>query len=257
MVLGPVFRTETAAAAGALNGKVPLVAFTNDVSQADNGAFVFGLTPDQTVAAILNYAKGRGIDSVAVVTQPGESGTQAAEAARRVTRQNGMRLTAVIEGGQEGLMKKIRAAGGGRIPAAVLLPGGGVPMVVDAEALSVSDVKLLGTEQWLGSELGRREAFDKAWFAAPVPSGAFSQAFASQKAATPGILAGLAYDAVNMAKVLAASGEMTEAGVARPEGFEGALGKFRFLPDHRCEREMAILTVENGAVRVIATSDRV
>ncbi len=256
LALGPVFRSETGSAANTLNGRIPLVAFTNDTTLANQGAFVFGLTPEQSVAAILGYAKGKGINSIAVVTQPGEASTQAAEAAQRLGSASGIRVTALVPGGQSGLAQKIRAASGGRLPGAVLLPGGGEALVADGNALKGSGMRLLGTEQWLGASLASHGAFEGAWFAAPAPSGTFSAAFAAQRAATPGILAGLAYDATNMARVLAASGDLNAAGVMRASGFDGALGRFRFRSDRRCERSMAILTFDKGAEKVIATSER-
>lgn len=256
IVLGPLFRDNTQAALKAVDGRVPLVAFTNDVSLAGQGAFVFGLTPEQSVAAILGYAKGKGLDRIAVVTQPGEGSRLAAAAAQRLGGQNGVTITAVVPGGQGSLAATVRRESGGRYPDAILLPGGGEAMIRDAEALGGSKAKLLGTEQWLGNDLASRKAFDKAWFAAPVPSDAFSKTFAAQQSATAGILAGLAYDAVNMARTLAAAGDLSEKGVARSAGFNGALGHFRFRPDHTCERSLSILAVEGGGERVIASSQQ-
>lgn len=256
MALGPVFGAETQAAASAINGRIPLIAFTNDANQINQDAFIFGFTPDQSVSAILAYAKGQGLRRIAVVTQSGELSAQAADAATRLAEPNGITITAVVQGGQDSLSAKIRSASGGKLPDAVLLPDGGDEMIRDAEALSDSGMQLLGTEQWLGSDLASMPAFDKAWFAAPVPPAPFSDAFAAQQSATPGILAGLAYDAVNIARVLAASGDMNAEGVMRTSGFNGALGKFRFRSDRSCDRSLAILSIESGAERVIATSQQ-
>ena len=256
MVLGPVFSAETQAVAGAVGGRVPVIAFTNDASLINQQAFIFGLTPDQSVAAILGYAKGRGLKRIAVVTRPGDVSSQATQSARRLAAQNGIEITAVLPADGGSLARSLKAQSGGRSPDAVLIPFGGEEMIAAAETLKGSGLQLLGTEQWLGRELASRPAFDKAWFAAPVPSAEFTQALSARQGATPGLLAGLVYDAINMARVLAASDDLNVAGVTRAGGFNGALGKFRFRPDHSCDRSLAILSLRNGEEQVIATSQQ-
>lgn len=256
MVLGPVFSAETQAVAGAVGGQVPVIAFTNDSSLRNQQAFIFGLTPDQSVSAILGYAKGQGLSRIAVLTRPGDVSSQAASSAQRLASQNGIDITAIVPADGASLARSIRTASGGRAPDAVLIPFGGEEMIAAAESLKGSGLQLLGTEQWLGRELASRPAFDKAWFSAPAPSPEFSQALAAGRTATPGLLAGLVYDAINMARVLAASDDMDVAGVTRAGGFNGALGKFRFRPDRTCDRSLAILSLQDGEERVIATSEQ-
>ena len=254
MILGPVFGTETQAVAGAVGGRVPVIAFTNDSSLAGPQSFIFGLTPEQSVAAILGYARARGLSRIAVLTKPGDVSSQAATAALRLAPQGGLKITAIVPSDTASLARAVKSAGGGGAPQAVLIPFGGEEMIAAAGALNGSGLQLLGTEQWLGRELASRPAFDKAWFSAPVPSQEFNQALASAQGATPGLLAGLVYDAVNMARVLAVSNAVSVAGVTRASGFSGALGKFRFRPDGRCERSLAILSLQNGREQVVATN---
>ena len=61
----------------------------------------------------------------------------------------------------------------------------------------------------------------------------------------------LGHDAALVASTLGGSKTLDRRGLERPEGFDGALGKFRFLDDGRCQRDLAILTIEAGAIVAI------
>ena len=64
-------------------------------------------------------------------------------------------------------------------------------------------------------------------------------------------MAALGHDATLMAAALNAEGALDRAGLTREDGFDGALGRFRFLDDGRCQRDLAVLTVENGQIVAI------
>ena len=44
---------------------------------------------------------------------------------------------------------------------------------------------------------------------------------------------------------------LDRAGLTREGGFDGVLGRFRFREDGRCQRDLAVLTVENGRLVAI------
>lgn len=92
-----------------------------------------------------------------------------------------------------------------------------------------------------------------AWFAAPDPAAraAFVQAFTARYGAPPPGPADLAYDAADIARVLAPQGYAPGA-LTNPDGFSGVDGWFRLLPDGQVQRGLAIFQVEPGGPRVIA-----
>ncbi len=257
LVLGPLFGSEVPGVLAAIDGKAPLVTFSNDVSLADRGAFVFGITPAQSVSAILRYARGRGIQRFALVTEPGDLGSRAADAARRYAPDIGLTLTGVTTLGgsveRTALIERLKADGNGRLPDAVLLPSGGNTLAPLADRLAGTGMQLLGTVQWTRQDLTGLSALRDAWFASPDPRtfATFSDAYQASHPGDPGILAGLAYDAVTMAQNLTLADNLQRSGITLPGGFPGVVGNFRFVPEGRCERDMAILSIGPSGVRVV------
>lgn len=257
LILGPLFGNEVPSVMAAIDGRVPLVTFSNDAMLADQGAFVFGITPTQSVSAILRYARDRGIRRFAVVTEPGDLGLRAAEAARDVAPEVGLVLTSslTIEASLErgALIDRLRTDGNGRLPDAILLPGGGNHLGQLAELFVGTGMQMLGTVQWSRQSLTNMPALGDAWFAAPDPRefSTFAEAYQASYGGEPGILAGLAFDAMAMARNLALSNDLQRSGITLPTGFSGVVGDFRFRQDGHCERDMAILSVGSSGVRVV------
>jgi hypothetical protein len=54
-----------------------------------------------------------------------------------------------------------------------------------------------------------------------------------------------------MAAILGSAGALDRGGLTRSEGFAGVLGGFRFLEDGRCQRDLAVVTVEGGQIVTI------
>lgn len=248
VILGPLFGTQVPAVVAAV-GATPVVTFSNDGALVGSGAFVFGITPAQSVSAILRYARQQGVRQVAVVHDPDELGRQAAEAAMRSAPEAGLALTAAIalETATD-IVERLRQESGGSLPDAVLLPGGGDRLAVYAAALAPTGLQLLGTAQWSSARLSGIPALRGAWFAAPDPaaSARFARLLEAGQGGAAGVLAGLAYDATAMSQTLAASARLDRAGLTRSAGFPGVVGSFRLLPDGGCIRELAILTVGGG-----------
>ena len=61
----------------------------------------------------------------------------------------------------------------------------------------------------------------------------------------------LAHDAALTAAALGDARAMNRGGLIRPAGFSGALGKYRFLDDGRCQRDLVVLTIEKGQIVTI------
>lgn len=257
VILGPLFGRDLVGVRQILGPGKPIVSFSNDARMAGPETFVMGIGPEHSVEPILRYARGQGVRRLAVVTSPGPLGNRAVGLAETSSRKLGLnlvgRLFLPVAGDPQLLQDSLRDACGGTLPDAVLLPDGGQTLAGFAAALSGSGVQLLGTAQWSTQALAPSAALSGAWFPAPDPSGYawFVENLALGGGAQLGVLAALAHDATMMAKTLVDSGQLTVQGIQRAEGFSGITGRFRFLPDGRSQRDLAIFAIDSSGPRVV------
>lgn len=258
IVLGPLSAAETVAVLGAVGERATVLSFSNDPALQSSGAYRLGVTPTQSLRAILGHAQRMGIRHVALVAPPGPFGLRSAVAAKAVAVELGLRFdeATLIEPQAPGLIARLRKHGGGKLPEAVLLPDGGPSLDDYARRLAGSDIQFLGTAQWSLRPLNRVAALEGALFSAPDPTAwtAFADAYRQQYRQSPGVLAGLAFDSVTIAQLIAESGENPKAAITRPSGFPGAVGGLKFSADGSAERALAILSVGPGGERVVIGS---
>ena len=134
---------------------------------------------------------------------------------------------------------------------AIFLPEGGARLRALAPLLPYYDidprkVKYLGTGLWDDRSLQRELALEGGWYTAPPPEAhdQFVARFARAYNSTPPRIASLAYDGVSLAVALStlpAETRFTADALTHPDGFAGVDGIFRFLPDGRTERGLAVL----------------
>ncbi|MEQ8370813.1 MAG: penicillin-binding protein activator, partial [Alphaproteobacteria bacterium] len=144
---------------------------------------------------------------------------------------------------------------------AILVPEGGPALMALAPLLPFFDidparVRLLGTGRWDDLRIATEPALRGGWFAgAPAASReAWAARYESLFGEAPPRRATLAYDATALAAVLAREaegGDFSIAALTRPGGFAGIDGLFRFLPDGRVERGLAILQVGDRVLSVV------
>jgi ABC-type branched-subunit amino acid transport system substrate-binding protein len=253
MLMGPLRSEQTVAVLG-VTRDVPVVTFSNDETLADLGAFVLGITPAQSVAAILSYARNQGLRRVALLAADTPFGQASAAAMRALAPAAGLTLTATAlrDPGAPGALVALRDGAGA--PDAVYLPDGGAALTGFARDLRGNGLQLLGSVQWGLGEVTTNPDLSGAWFAAAPPDlfVPFADRFAALHGTTPGIIATLAHDAALVALGLSDIGALNRRGLLRAEGFVGALGPFRFRPDGRASRDLAVLTISNGAYALLA-----
>ena len=229
LILGPLTAGEVRAVSD-VAGAVPVIGLSNDPALLGSGAYVFGVTPVQSVAAVLTHARDAGLSSVAAVVPPGPYGTAVADAVETLAPRAGLRVV-----------------GAGQGPEAVLIARSGAGLTAAArDVRRASDAALLGTVQWLREGPPWDPALDGAVFAAPEPDGfaAFAASYGAQDGASPGLLAALAFDVVRLAQAVA-GGPLPQA-LHRATGFVGVTGRYRLYPSGLCERELGVLRIEGG-----------
>lgn len=254
LLLGPL-RADQTPAVLAVAGKVPVITFSNDDTLGEQGAFVMGITPAQSVSTMFSYARAAGAARIALVAAETALGSASATAAARIAAAGGITLAATLlrDPAQDGLVSALRQASGGTLPDAVFLPDGGGALQSFATALRGSGVQLLGSVQWGISDVSTNADLAGAWFAAPPPdlflpfADRFQAAFGEQ----PGIVAALGHDAALMAVGLGSARAMNRKGVTRKAGFTGVLGAFRFLSTGRCQRDLSVLGLDGDNITVL------
>lgn len=256
MLLGPLLSGQSRAV-GAAVGRVPVVALTNDSTVASGNVFVFGITPLQSANAVLSYAAARGKRRIGVVVPPSSFGQLQAGAAMVAGRAAGVQMAeAVLTENASEIVQVLQSRTGGTLPDAVYLPVVGGAFEAQATALNAAGIQILGSDQWSSIVPYRVPALLGGWFAAPDPIRyeAFALALEEQTGTEAGVLAGLAFDGVEMARLLGRIGQQTRAGLLREGGFDGILGPYRFSADGQCARALAVLGVQQGATTLIGAA---
>ena len=253
LLLGPL-RSDQTPAVLAVAGRVPVITFSNDETLADQGAYVMGLTPAQSVGAMFSYARAQGLTRIALVVREGPLGEATIRAARQIATAGGITLTAVLtrDPAAPGLTAALRA--GGTTPQAVYLPDGGTALTGFAGGLAGSGLHILGSVQWGAADIAADPNLAGAWFAAPPPDlfTPFADRFLAAYGTAPGAVAGLGHDAALLAIGLSNARALTRKGIERKAGFTGVLGPFRFVAGGRCQRDLSVLTLRGGILQVLA-----
>jgi len=253
MLVGPVFSAQATAVGNAV--RVPVVTLSNNEALAGGGTYIFGVTAAQSAQAVLSIAGQRNLRDLAIVVPPGTFGVQSATAAVAVGRTLGFSIRPVItQSGAEGLITALAA--GGALPEAVYLPVADGSLAPFAEALRGKGVQLLGSTQWSALDLSGSLAFRDAWFAAPDPLrfAAFDEAFTAATGEPGGIISGLAFDGVELLRILGQTGQISAKGLTRDEGFTGVIGPYRFLRSGLCERGLGVLRIGAGEFSLIGST---
>ena len=110
-------------------------------------------------------------------------------------------------------------------------------------------MQFVGTGVWDVPGIGADSMLRGAWYAAPDPArrADFERRYTSTYGRPPHRLATLAYDGVALAGHLARlkpGGDFSAEAITNPNGWSGVDGIFRFLPDGRTERALAVIEIQ-------------
>ncbi|MGB0747625.1 MAG: penicillin-binding protein activator [Magnetospiraceae bacterium] len=268
LVLGPLFSESVLAVTPILQGAgVPAVAFSNNMSVADDGIFVMGFLPSQEVDTVVRFAISRGVDRLAILAPDNDYGNIAVEALSNAAYDQGATLAHVAlydpEAGDPTPVVKELAQRYTRDRAynGLLLAEGGrrlasVAALLPYYYIDPKRVQIMGTGQWDVPGIGTEPALNGAWFAAPSDAtrAAFMERYERTYGEPPARLATLGYDAAALAVVLAGregGPDYSPEAITDPKGFAGQDGVFRFFYSGGNERGYAIKQVEDRENRVL------
>jgi len=258
IVLGPIFAAQVSQAAPPLRtSRVPMIAFSTDVTVAGNGVYVMGVLPRLQVERVVGYAASQGLRRVAALAPASAYGQTVVAALQSAAPRFGAAVAQVeyYDPAQTDHSAPVQRLNSGGTPQfdALMLPEGAPHLTNIAPLLSyfgidTRTVRLLGTALWDDPGLAREPALIGGWFAAPQPEQweSFAARYRALYGTTPPRIASLAYDAAALAAVLgrAGGGGFTPEAITAAEGFAGVDGIFRFRPDGQVERGLAVFEMQ-------------
>lgn len=259
IVLGPIFAASVTQAAPVVRAAgVPLVAFSTDVSVAGDGVYVMGVLPALQVERVVGYAAAQGLRRIAVLAPSTPFGQAVVAALQTAAPRAGAAVARVgfYDTAATDMSEPVRQLNPGGTPQfeALMLPEGAprlrtIAPLVPYFDIDTTRVKLLGTALWDDPALAAEPALVGGWFAAPQPEqwNGFVARYRTLYGAEPPRIASLAYDATALAAVLGrAEGGVgfAAAALTNPNGFSGLDGVFRFRPDGRVERGLAVFELQ-------------
>jgi ABC-type branched-subunit amino acid transport system substrate-binding protein len=268
LILGPLFAETTRAVASTAAGNdLNVVSFSTDSSIAGGPIFLSGFLPDIEAQRIVGFAQARGYAPFGVMYQDTDygrlalAGAEAAAGPAIVVRTDYPRTNEGIPPAASEFAARVDQTG---MRGLLLVESGQglnyIAALLAAQGLGDPDQKFLGLGSWDNRLTLDAPELVGGWFPAADPTAlrGFVERYRTRYGAVPPALAVLGYDAVQIAGQLVAEARQTgsmdpfdRVALTRPQGFRGAVGPIRFLPDGRGERGMAILEVGPGAFRLV------
>ena len=264
LILGPLLAEDVRAVAPiARAAGVPVLAFSNDVGVAGDGTYVLGYAPTQSIARVVDYARGRGIANFGGLVPNALYGTRASTAFLRAVESAGGRVVA--------LQTYDRTAGG--VAAAVTRMAKDAPfdavLIADSGNAAAGAVpllrraspnaRMLGTELWNSEgSIAAKPALNGAWFASVSDTyyRQYSTKYRARFGASPYRLSSLGYDAVlltvRIARDWRVGTRFPEARLRAAEGFGGGDGAFRFGRDGVAERMLEVQEIRGGTTVTVS-----
>ena len=271
IIIGPLFSTATAGAEPVARAAgLTVLSLSNNPDVAGGNVYILGNTFANSADQIVAFAQSRGLNSFGVVYPNGIEGEAARMAAEAAVGRRGGVLVASrpynlsvegINSAAPAAAAELQRAGAN----AVILtdgPTGGLGLMAKGlrdGGLSPDYAQFLGMQRWdVSAEAVGDPALQGGAFVAPDPAyaGAFAGRYQSSYGETPHELASLGFDGVAavgalIAEARAQGGEPFDPGrVTQAAGFAGASGPFRLLPDGTIQRNLAVMTVQNGTATV-------
>ena len=268
LILGPLLAEDVRAAADVgRKYRVPLIAFSNDVSVAGNGTYLLGFTPAQAVARVVSYARTRNMTRFAGLVPAGVYGQRAQTALTRAVEDVGGTLVSVQSydrnsGAVMSAISRLNKAG----KADAILIADATRTAVQAIPIirrgPSATARILGTELWNAESDLSSPVLTGAWFAS-VPDGVYGQMATKYRArfgTAPYRLSSLGYDAVLLATKVAAGWKPGTPFPLRalddPSGFAGVDGVFRFNAYGVAERGLEVQQVGPGGTSIISPAPK-
>ena len=260
LILGPLLAADVRAAAPvARSANVPVIAFSNDTSVAGGGVYIMGVTPDQSIALVIDHSRSTGAARFGALVPSGLYGQRASAAILGAVRRSGGLVSGLENYDRSAASvasaaRRLRARGASD---AVIIADSG--RIAALAAPSLGGMRILGTELWASDRaLGLTPALRGAMYAA-APDARFNQLTGRYRARygkVPYRLGSLGYDAMLLVARAAPGWSMGRPFPAKSlidkDGFAGVDGNFRFRRDGIAERLLEVRQVTATGTTVVA-----
>jgi ABC-type branched-subunit amino acid transport system substrate-binding protein len=259
ILLGPLFGPEVKRVAPIAQGAhVPLVAFTNDSSLAQNGVYVFGVTPQAQVQRVVGYAGSQGLKRFAILAPNSAYGRLVLTSFQEQVTKGGGQVTQIEYYDPASIdftpvVQRISDAHKSVGFDALMIPEGAGKMrqiapLLPAFEVGPQQVRLLGTGLWGDAGLSQEQALAGGWYATTAPERwqTFVSHYKENYGAVPDQRAALVYDAVTLAVALGKGPngtDFSQAALTNANGFSGVDGLFRLMPDGTVDRGLAVVEI--------------
>ena len=269
IILGPLLGNEVVAVTEVAQPRaIPVIAFSSVGAVARPGVYLMSFLPEQEISNLMRYVSRSGIKRVAAMIPNSRYGSVIERAIRKSATIYGVSLAGTERysrngQGLSGVARRVVS----RITAAnpvqgIFIPEGGQNLRAIGTAMAQAgfrpgSARILGTGLWDSPLTAGTPIALGGWYAgvAPQKVAQFEKRFSASYQVRPPRIASLAYDAVSLTIAFArspAGTRFTAQQITNPEGFNGVNGLFRFRPDGRIERGLAILEAGPNGPRVIA-----
>lgn len=263
IILGPVFgRNIAAIKEEALRRKIPVISFSNDISLAQPGVYIFGLDVNEQVERVMAYASSKEVFDIFAILPDNAYGKLVHNVLLQMSQKRRINLVEAAFYNPEArnfdlvadklLLRKAKG---------IFIPEGGkqLPLILASlkfKGIDLKEYQLLGTDQWDAPEVLQAENAAGGWFAGPsaLDRGSFDRKYHESYSVAPHKLARLTYDAVSMAAMLVRMHEgepFSVVNLTQRQGFTGVNGLFRLLSGGDTERSLAIFRISEGALQIL------
>ncbi|WP_335947544.1 penicillin-binding protein activator [Salipiger bermudensis] len=270
IILGPL-RGEVAVEASKVvaDEGVNVLAFSNNPSIAGGNLFVLGPTFENTADRLMQYGRGNGLSSIAILHSEDVPGQFGRNAIQQAASQNGVRVATVqpyplsVEGvtsTAQSMGDIARNSGADSVFITTDATNAAMPLllqVMPENGLDPAEFQYVGLTRWdVKPELFAYPGANGAWFALPNQSMQrnFTSRYSAAYGENPHPLAGLAFDGIAAIGALVEQGRgdaLTGRALTQSAGFQGTGGVFRLKSDGTNERGLAVATVRNNQMVIL------
>lgn len=263
VILGPIFAQEVRPLMRKRDPRIPLFTFSNDETLGGNGIFTLGMSPLEETQRILSFALEKGHKRFVALLPQNTYGYTIGDVCKETLAQDPDGQLDIIYYPMAEVDSETLGEWVARInlfePQAIFIPDGSpltqkLLATLKFKNLHFRKVRFLGSSQWDHPHILRDVSLKGLWFTSNHSREfmEFAQNFKKQCRLSPSSLALVAHDAITMIATLhAQGGEVDEATLTTPKGFEGINGPFYLGTNGTVTRSWHILEHTAGNPKLL------
>jgi len=267
LILGPLLANNVPSVlAEARPADVPLISYSNDTSVAGPDVFVMGHIPSQSIERTIEFARGRGTSTFAVIAPEGGYGDTARSAVTNAVAKFGGSVVATetyARGNTSIVSAAQRLKQRGGFETVLIADGARLAALAAAELRPAGNgtTQLIGTELLSGEAGVTRTSAMRGMLFSSVSDARFkrfSDSYQGRFGGQPYRISTLGYDSVLLTLRVARDWRIGSTFPTRAlrseDGFLGLDGAFRFNRRGLVERAMEVREIQDGRVVIVSAA---